>query len=88
LQASRAELEGITGRSVSFFSFPYGRPEHFHAEYADLAAEAGYEAVFSAYGGFIGAGTRLSDVPRIGVAESHRPLDLLMDIEGFGNVRR
>jgi peptidoglycan/xylan/chitin deacetylase (PgdA/CDA1 family) len=88
LVESRAQLERITGRSIAFFSFPYGRKRHFRDEYASIAREAGYEAIFSAYGGFISKETPLYDLPRLGVGELHRPIDLLMDIEGFGNIAR
>jgi peptidoglycan/xylan/chitin deacetylase (PgdA/CDA1 family) len=88
LADSRMALERITGSPVTLFSFPYGRQANFRPEYRRLAFESGYDAIFSAYGGFVTPQTALYDIPRFAVAESHRPIDLLMDLEGFGRIRR
>ncbi len=81
---SRADLEQILRKPPSIFSFPYGRPENFSEFCSNVAKETGYEAIFSAYGGFVRKDVDLFAIPRFGVADSHRPLDLLMDLEGLG----
>lgn len=90
MAGSKADLERILERPVLLFSFPYGRPGNFRAEYRTLAARAGFTAVFSAHGGLAGPDTDLYDIPRIGVGNAHRPLDLLMELEGlsFGAVSK
>jgi folate-dependent phosphoribosylglycinamide formyltransferase PurN len=84
LNTSRAALEQLLGLPVLWFSFPFGKKHNFRPEYLPLLKDAGYEANFSAYGGFVGSKTDLYDIPRLGVSEMHRPLDLLIDIEGLG----
>jgi len=48
-----------------------------------MVVEAGYRALFSARGGFIGEDTELYDTPRIGVSSDHSPLALIMELEGL-----
>ena len=48
-----------------------------------MVVEAGYRALFSAHGGFIGDDTELFDIPRIGVSSEHSPLALMMELEGL-----
>jgi peptidoglycan/xylan/chitin deacetylase (PgdA/CDA1 family) len=89
---SRVQLETIVNgngassgreRTVAFFSFPFGRIQNIRAEVVALIREAGYSALFSAHGGFVGPKTDLFDVPRIGCSGEVRPLDLLLEIEGL-----
>lgn len=80
---SRADLERIAGQPVLFFSFPFGRPENFREEVRGEIDRAGYRALFSAFGGFVGRGTRLLDIPRMGTTEEHSPLYLMMELEGM-----
>lgn len=47
---SKADLEQRLGRSVKFFSFPWGQPANMSPEAVQLA-KATYPYVFSAYGG-------------------------------------
>jgi hypothetical protein len=49
----------------------------------DVVKRSGYEAMFSAYGGFVNGEADLFDIRRIGVSGQYRSLDLLMDIEGI-----
>lgn len=52
LTESRAALEAITGRPVTRLAIPYGTPEHCRRpEVLALAREAGYERVYSQFGG-------------------------------------
>jgi hypothetical protein len=39
--------------------------------------------MFSAYGGFVEKSADLFDLRRVGMSGEHRPLDLLMEIEGL-----
>jgi peptidoglycan/xylan/chitin deacetylase (PgdA/CDA1 family)/folate-dependent phosphoribosylglycinamide formyltransferase PurN len=79
----RAVLEGLTGAPVRVLSFPFGRPENFRTEVAHWTRATGYDAIFSAYGGFITEKTSPWDIPRIGGYEGNRPLYLLFEIEGL-----
>lgn len=49
---ARADLEDALGEPVRYFAFPFGQPRHMQPAAFQLAAEAGYEAVCSAYGGY------------------------------------
>lgn len=46
------ELGGLLGRPVRYFAFPFGQPVNLTSRAFQLAWEAGYEAVCSAYGGY------------------------------------
>lgn len=48
----KRELESIIDRPVRYFAFPYGQPRNMTAEAFEIAREAGFEAVVSAYGGY------------------------------------
>lgn len=50
---SRKELENRLGQRVRFFAYPYGGVKNFRPEYLKLVQEAGYDACFSGFGGFI-----------------------------------
>ncbi len=80
---SRVQLERITGVPVALFSFPFGRFNNIRQEVRSMVIEAGYRALFSAEGGFIGKETNLYDIPRIGVSSDHSPLALMMELEGL-----
>ncbi len=45
------ELQAAIGRRVRYFAFPYGQPAHLRPAAFELARQAGYEGVCSAYGG-------------------------------------
>jgi peptidoglycan/xylan/chitin deacetylase (PgdA/CDA1 family) len=49
---SGRDLQAMTDRPVRYFAFPFGQRQHLHAEAFRVAAEAGYEGVCSAYGGY------------------------------------
>jgi peptidoglycan/xylan/chitin deacetylase (PgdA/CDA1 family) len=80
--ASRGELEDIAGGPVPLFSFPFGTPRNITPQAVEMVREAGYDALFSAHGGFVDERTSVWDIPRFGVSSVHRPLWLLMEIEG------
>lgn len=48
---SKAALEKMLGRPVPRFAFPFGQHEHCHTRAIELAREAGYERVYSFFGG-------------------------------------
>jgi peptidoglycan/xylan/chitin deacetylase (PgdA/CDA1 family)/folate-dependent phosphoribosylglycinamide formyltransferase PurN len=83
LQQSKRDLEAILGRPVNLVSYPYGRKWNIRPEVVDVVKRSGYDAMFSAYGGYVEKHADLFDIRRIGVSGQHRPLDLLMDIEGI-----
>ncbi|HXJ06034.1 MAG TPA: polysaccharide deacetylase family protein [Candidatus Acidoferrum sp.] len=83
LHQSKSDLEKILGCPVPLFSYPYGREQNIRPEIVPLVREIGYEAMFSAHGGFVSHKSNLFDIPRVGMSGQFRPLDLLMEIEGF-----
>jgi len=83
LEQSKRDLEAILGRNVNLVSYPYGRKWNIRPEVVEVVKRSGYEAMFSAYGGYVNGNSDLYDIRRIGVSGQHRPLDLLMDIEGL-----
>ena len=80
---SRRQLEELTGHRVLLFSFPFGKISNIREEVRQMVAGAGYQALFSAYGGFIDQNTPLFDIPRFGVGSDHSPLALMMELEGL-----
>jgi len=46
------DLQEALGRPVRYFAFPFGQHENLNPAVFQMAYEAGYEAVCSAYGGF------------------------------------
>jgi peptidoglycan/xylan/chitin deacetylase (PgdA/CDA1 family) len=83
VQQSRDELEAYLGKPVTLFSFPFGREHNVRVEVVELVRKAGDAAMFSAHGGYVTERRALFDIPRIGMSGMFRPLDLLMEIEGF-----
>jgi peptidoglycan/xylan/chitin deacetylase (PgdA/CDA1 family) len=63
-------LQRALGRPVRYFAFPFGQHVHLNPEAFELAYEAGYEAVCSAYGGFNFPGDDTFHLQRIPVDES------------------
>ena len=80
---SRRQLERMTGAPVLLFSFPFGGIQNIRPEVRSMVMEAGYQALFSAHGGFISEETEIYDIPRIGVSSEHSPLALIMELEGL-----
>ncbi len=46
------ELQQLLGRSVRYFAFPFGLPDNMQPAAFELAFEAGYDGVCSAYGAY------------------------------------
>jgi peptidoglycan/xylan/chitin deacetylase (PgdA/CDA1 family) len=80
---SGRQLEAMTGSPVRYFSFPFGGVQNIRQEAVQSVQEAGCLALFSAYGGFVGPGTKPYNVPRFGVNHEIKPLYLLLEIEGL-----
>lgn len=83
LAQSKHDLEAIVHRPVALFSFPFGKRTNARPGVEELVRQAGYRAMFSAYGGYVTSMSNLFDLPRVGVGGETRPLDLLMEIEGL-----
>ncbi|MFN3325513.1 MAG: polysaccharide deacetylase family protein [Bryobacteraceae bacterium] len=80
---SRRALECILGAPVSLFSYPFGRPENITEDARTVIRDAGYRALFSAYGGAVQKKTDVLDIPRNGASSEHRPLDVMMEVAGL-----
>ena len=80
---SRKQLEEMLNRPVLLFSFPFGQYANIREDVRQLIQASGYQALFSAYGGFVNSSTSLFDIPRFGVSSDHSPLALLMELEGI-----
>ena len=83
LTQSKKDLEAILNRPVTLFSYPFGGKHNVRPGIADLVRQSGYQAMFSAYGGYVNHRTDLFNVPRIGTNGQFRPLDLILEIEGL-----
>ena len=77
-----AALEKLTGKPVSYFSVPFG-VKRIRDELVEHIRETGFEALFSANGGFVGPKTDPFDIPRLGSSGQMKPLYLLLEIEGI-----
>lgn len=81
---SKVHLQTILAQPVSLFSFPFGGIRNIRPDTRDLVRQAGYTALFSAQGGFVGADTDIWNIPRFSVSSfTHHALWLLMEIEGL-----
>jgi len=83
IQDSKNTLENILNKPISTMSFPFGRFTDINEEARQIIRYSGFLALFSAYGGFVKRDTDLFDIPRIGASSEHRPLDILMELEGL-----
>jgi folate-dependent phosphoribosylglycinamide formyltransferase PurN/peptidoglycan/xylan/chitin deacetylase (PgdA/CDA1 family) len=82
VNASGAHLSELLGGPVRSFSFPFGGKRNIRPEVVEFVRQAGYEALFSAHGGFVKPGCSPYDIPRLG-AHEQSPLFLLMELEGL-----
>ncbi|MGB7760951.1 MAG: formyltransferase family protein [Bryobacteraceae bacterium] len=76
-------LQKITGKPVRLFSFPFGRVDNIPIATIAAISTAGYVALFSSYGGFIGPRTDPYDIPRMGCSYELPPVYCLLQIEGL-----
>jgi peptidoglycan/xylan/chitin deacetylase (PgdA/CDA1 family) len=77
------DLEKLIGKPVALFSFPFGRKDNITAQTRQIVENAGYAALFSAHGGFIGSRTDPYDIPRGGANHEASPVYCLLQIEGL-----
>lgn len=75
LAASKQRLEELTGRPVTLFAYPFGKPDDLGPETAHLAAEAGYRAAFLSQAGRIVPSSPPFRLPRLSVHDW--PADVL-----------
>jgi peptidoglycan/xylan/chitin deacetylase (PgdA/CDA1 family) len=80
--ASKQALEVRTGRAVKFFSFPFGEKRNIREQVRGIVRDAGFEALFSAHGGFASGASDVWAIPRIGVSGRDSALELMMRLEG------
>jgi peptidoglycan/xylan/chitin deacetylase (PgdA/CDA1 family) len=64
LADSKRTIEERLERPVRFLAYPFGGRNNFRPEYLPLAHSLGYEACFSAFGGFIEPSLRGQILPR------------------------
>lgn len=76
-------LRKIIGKPIELFSFPFGRVDNIRSETRQAISTAGYVALFSAHGGFIGSRTDPYDIPRMGCSYESSPVYCLLQIEGL-----
>lgn len=79
---SKKLLENKLGRSVRWFAYPFGNPEHFRTEQLALVKEAGYEGCLSAHGGFIRRHESYPILPREPVPYFDSVLNLELYLRG------
>jgi peptidoglycan/xylan/chitin deacetylase (PgdA/CDA1 family)/folate-dependent phosphoribosylglycinamide formyltransferase PurN len=77
------ELEKIVGKRIDLFSFPFGGKDNINGSAREIVKSAGYLALFSAHGGFLGRRTDSYDIPRIGISYEAAPVYCLLQIEGI-----
>ena len=77
------DLGKMIGKPVDLFSFPFGRLDNISASTRQIIQTAGYRALFSAHGGFIGPRTNPYDIPRTGAHYEASPVYCLLQIEGL-----
>ena len=58
-------LENLLGCPVTSFAYPYGHPNDFTRETADILIEAGFECACSTIHGQVGRGADLFQLPRV-----------------------
>lgn len=80
---SRSDLEKILAQPVKFFSYPFGKRSDVNRQARDLVKQAGFRALFSAYGGLATNTCDPFDIPRKGVHSEFSPLALFMEAEGI-----
>jgi len=76
-------LREIIGKPIDLFAFPFGRVNDIRSETRQAISIAGYVALFSSHGGFIGPRVDPYDVPRMGCSHESSPVYCLLQIEGL-----
>lgn len=65
IAGSKQDVEKMSGQTADFFAFPFGQHNNISGEAFDVAKEAGFKAVCSAYGGYNFAGDDAFHIQRI-----------------------
>jgi len=65
VKTAKDELQAAIGREVRYFAFPFGHPANLNATVFEIARQAGFAGVCSAYGGYNFAGDDPFHVQRI-----------------------
>ena len=76
-------LQRILDKPIDLFSFPFGRVDNIRTATRRAISTAGYVALFSSHGGFIGPRTDPYDIPRMGCSYESSPVYCLLQIEGL-----
>src|SRR5207245_3983086 len=79
---SKADLEERLGRKVRWLAYPFGGRRNVRPELLPLAEEAGYDACFTAWGGLVGPGDDVRQLPRVAVPYFKSLLHLDLHIRG------
>jgi peptidoglycan/xylan/chitin deacetylase (PgdA/CDA1 family) len=79
---SKKILENQLGRAARWFAYPFGGRGNFRPDYLPLVREAGYEACFSGYGGFVRPGMSGQVLPREPVPYFRSLLNLELHLTG------
>ena len=82
LSESKHTLEEQTGRPVRWFAYPFGFRDNFRPELLPLVAEAGYEACFSGFGGFVNPRLEQPILPRVPAPSFDSLLNLELHLTG------
>jgi peptidoglycan/xylan/chitin deacetylase (PgdA/CDA1 family) len=82
LADSKKVLEDRLGRPARFFAYPYGGRNNFRPEYFSLTRELGYDACFSAFGGFVRPHMRGQILPRLSMPYFRSLLNLELHLSG------
>ena len=79
---SKKTLEEQTGRPVRWFAYPFGGKQNFCLDRLPLVHEAGYEACYSGFGGFVNPRAREPILPRQPVPCFQSLLNLELHLTG------
>ena len=82
LTESKRILEDRLQRRVRWIAYPFGQPANLRAEIVLLMQQAGYEACFSAIGGFLFAGRQDLVLPRFAIPGFRSILHLELHMTG------
>ena len=83
VEQSKRDLETLSGKQISLFSFPFGLPDDIRPEVLKRIRQAGYRASFSAYGGYVTRKANVYNLRRVGASGEFTPLELLLQVEGL-----
>ena len=79
---SKTIIENELGRPVRWFAYPFGGQTNFRADCVPLVQEAGYDACFSGFGGFIQPGSKEWVLPREPVPYFRTNINLELHLTG------